>query len=92
MSTALTKTQPDSHLRSLIKAVSWRCVGTMDTFLVSLMVLTVTGVAEGGIGQAARISGGIAAVEVVTKICLYYLHERAWERIALGRPAASEPE
>ena len=76
----------ESHFRSLLKAVSWRCVGTLDTFIVSFAVLNITGAVGGGIGHAARISGGIAGVEVVTKILLYYLHERAWMRIALGRP------
>ena len=75
----------ESHFRSLLKAVSWRCVGTLDTFVVSFFVLSVTGVG-GDLGHAARISGGIASVEIVTKIVLYYLHERAWARIALGRP------
>lgn len=84
MSTALTQPKSDSHLRSLLKAVSWRCVGTLDTFLVSFAVLNVTG-ATAGAGHAARISGSIAAVEVVTKVALYYFHERAWARVKLGR-------
>ena len=75
----------ESHFRSLLKAVSWRCVGTLDTFIVSFAVLNITGAVGGGLGHAARISGGIAAVEVVTKIILYYLHERAWARVHLGR-------
>lgn len=79
----------DSHLRSLLKAVSWRCVGTLDTFFVSFVVLNVTGAAGGGIGHAARISGGIAGVEVITKVFLYYVHERAWGRIGVGRQRAA---
>ena len=75
----------ESHFRSLLKAVSWRCVGTLDTFIVSFAVLNITGAVGGGLAHAARISGGIAAVEVVTKIILYYLHERAWARVHLGR-------
>lgn len=75
----------DSHARSFLKAVSWRCVGTLDTFFVSFVVLNLTGVASGGVGHAARVSGGIAAVEVLTKIVLYYVHERAWARVPLGR-------
>lgn len=77
----------ETHLRSLLKAISWRCVGTLDTFFVSFVVLNVTGAASGGVGHAARISGGIAAVEVVTKIFLYYVHERAWGKIMIGRRA-----
>ena len=36
----------DSHLRSIVKAVSWRCVGTLDTFLVSFLVLSLSGAAD----------------------------------------------
>ncbi|MES2694526.1 MAG: DUF2061 domain-containing protein [Verrucomicrobiota bacterium] len=79
----------DSHLRSLLKAISWRCVGTMDTFLVSFVVLSATGAASGGLGHAARISGGIAGVEVLTKVFLYYVHERAWGKIRIGRRGAA---
>ncbi len=75
----------DSRLRSLLKAISWRCVGTLDTFFVSFVVLNVTGAASGGVGHAARISGGIAGVEVITKVLLYYVHERAWGKVRIGR-------
>ena len=63
----------DSNLRSLLKAVSWRIVGTIDTILVSYFW---TG--------DARKALVIGASEVITKIVLYYLHERAWARIPLG--------
>ena len=36
----------DSHLRSIVKAVSWRCIGTLDTFLVSFLVLSLSGTAD----------------------------------------------
>lgn len=75
----------ETRLRSILKAISWRCTGTLDTFCVSFVVLTVTGVTGGSKLQAVQVSGGIAAVEVVTKIFLYYLHERAWMRIRFGR-------
>lgn len=74
----------DSRLRSILKAVSWRCVGTLDTFVVSFIVLRFLGGQDADMGHAAKISGGIAVTEVVTKICLYYFHERAWARIPLG--------
>jgi uncharacterized membrane protein len=75
----------ETHLRSFLKAVSWRCVGTLDTFCVSLFVLTFTGATKGDKLNAVQISGGIAGVEVITKVILYYLHERAWMRIKIGR-------
>ena len=65
---------PNARLRSLIKAISWRAVGSLDTFLLSLLV-TRNG------GHAALIT----LAELVTKIGLYYLHERGWRRVAWGR-------
>jgi uncharacterized membrane protein len=63
----------EAHWRSLAKAVSWRTTGTIDTFLVSLLIT----------GELA-LAGGIAATEVLTKVVLYYLHERAWARLRWG--------
>ena len=57
----------EGHGRSFIKAVSWRAVGSIDTFTISFFI---TG--------RVSLAGSIAGVEVVTKILLYYLHERAW--------------
>ena len=75
----------ETRLRSVLKAISWRCTGTLDTFCVSFVVLTFTGITKGSKLQAVQVSSGIAAVEVVTKVLLYYLHERAWMRIRIGR-------
>ena len=60
--------------RSLAKAISWRITGTIDTFLISWVIT----------GQLA-LDGGIAITEGVTKFFLYWLHERAWNRINWGR-------
>jgi uncharacterized membrane protein len=68
----------DTHARSLAKAISWRATGTLDTFLISWLV-----------NGKALLAGGIAATEVLTKIILFYLHERAWSRVLWGRPAAA---
>jgi uncharacterized membrane protein len=67
-------TQGEAHSRSLIKAVSWRITGSIDTFVISFVL-------SGKVGLA----GAIASVEVITKICLYYFHERAWSMIPWGR-------
>ena len=64
----------EGHVRSLMKAVSWRMVGTVDTFTISFFV---TG--------RVSIAGSIAAVEVVTKILIYYLHERVWAVLPWGK-------
>lgn len=64
----------ESHSRSIAKAISWRVTGTIDTFLISWLI---TG--------HATLAGGIAATEVMTKVVLFYVHERAWTRIGWGR-------
>jgi uncharacterized membrane protein len=70
---------PNSHLRSWAKAVSWRLVGSADTFLLSLIVTGNTSYAI-----------SIASAEAVTKIVLYYVHERIWRRVAWGRMEADQ--
>jgi uncharacterized membrane protein len=64
----------DKHYRSLIKAVSWRLTGSVDTLIISFLI-------TGRIKWALTISG----VELFTKIGLYYLHERVWDRLPFGR-------
>jgi uncharacterized membrane protein len=64
----------ETHTRSVFKAISWRTLGTLDTFAISWFF---TGRAE--------IAGSIAGFEIVTKIAWYYLHERVWAAIPWGR-------
>jgi uncharacterized membrane protein len=64
----------DSHVRSVSKAISWRIIGTVDTFVITLVIT----------GNFV-IAGSIASVESISKIILYYLHERVWSNVALGR-------
>lgn len=56
-----------SKKRHLLKAITWRIVGTIDTMVVAFIITgnPLTGLKVGG-------------MEVLTKITLYYLHERAW--------------
>ena len=67
-------TMQDKHYRSIIKAVSWRTVGTIDTMVVSFFV-------TGNLVMAISIG----SVEVLTKMVLYYFHERAWNKTNFGR-------
>ncbi len=60
--------------RSVVKAISWRTVGTIDTIVVSYFI-------TGNLVMAASIR----TIEVITKMALYYFHERAWNRISFGR-------
>jgi len=63
----------EAHSRSLAKAVSWRITGTIDTFVISFII---TG--------RITLAGSIAGTELLTKILLYYFHERIWAAIQWG--------
>jgi uncharacterized membrane protein len=63
----------DTHTRSVLKAISWRTLGTLDTFAISWFM---TG--------KLHVAGSIAGMEVITKIAWYYLHERLWTVIPWG--------
>jgi uncharacterized membrane protein len=60
----------DKPIKSVMKAISWRIVGTIDTMVISYII-------TGKLTMAISIGG----VEVFTKVMLYYLHERVWAHI-----------
>lgn len=64
----------DSNLKSIAKTISWRIVGTIDTILIAYFV-------TGEVSMALSIG----SVEVVSKMILYYLHERAWANVKLRK-------
>ncbi|MDF1673855.1 MAG: DUF2061 domain-containing protein [Vicingaceae bacterium] len=59
--------------RHLSKTVTWRVIGTIDTMLLAWLISgdPMTGLKVGGI-------------EILTKMILYYLHERAWYKFDFG--------
>lgn len=68
----------EANARSFVKAVSWRTLGSIDTFVLGLVFT------HGNMGVAGKIAG----TEVVTKILLYFFHERVWAQIRWGfRPS-----
>ncbi len=70
-----------SHWRSVAKAVSWRVVGTIDTLILSYLLITYLGPVfgmENTRGEALEAASYIAITEVATKMVLYFLHERFW--------------
>ncbi|WP_346857152.1 DUF2061 domain-containing protein [uncultured Draconibacterium sp.] len=64
----------DRKRRSILKTISWRTLGTIDTIIISWFVV-------GDINFAVTIGG----VEVFTKMILYFFHERAWNKSNFGR-------
>ena len=63
----------ESHLRSLIKGITWRIVATVDTILVVLLITCLTG--NCSIDHAIKIG----LVEFLLKLAVYYMHERVWQ-------------
>lgn len=70
----------ESTRRSIVKAVSYRIVGTLTT---TAIVLVVVGKME--------VAAAIGLTDTLFKIAVYVLHERAWNKIAYGREAP-QPE
>jgi uncharacterized membrane protein len=62
-----------SNKRHILKTFSWRGVGTLDTILLSWIITgnPLTGLKIGG-------------AEVITKMLLYFGHEKLWYRINFG--------
>jgi uncharacterized membrane protein len=70
----------EKHYRSLVKAVSWRMTGSIDTLIITFIV-------TGKLKWAFTVSG----IELFTKIFLYYVHERVWHKISFGKYAERPP-
>jgi len=64
----------EKPVRSIAKAISWRILGTLDTILIAWLIT----------GQVA-MALSIGSIEVVTKMVLYFFHERLWNIIKWGK-------
>ena len=53
--------------RHIAKTITWRIIGTLDTMVLGWLV-----------SGDAMIGLKVGALELVTKMILYYFHERAW--------------
>jgi len=60
-----------SYKRHVAKTISWRIIGTLDTMILSAIIT--------GSWKMGLTIGGI---EVITKMGLYFLHERAWYKFS----------
>jgi len=60
--------------RSLLKTITWRIIGSIDTMIITYFI---TGNWKFGLA--------VGGIEVVSKMILYYLHERIWQRIKWGK-------
>ena len=62
-----------SRKRHILKTLTWRLVGTIDTILLAWLI-----------SGDPMIGLSIGGVEMITKMALYYLHERVWYRSKYG--------
>jgi len=60
----------DRPIKSILKSISWRVVGTIDTMIISYFI---TG--------KVTVALSIGSVEILSKTVLYYFHERLWAHI-----------
>jgi len=63
----------ESHLRSIIKGLTWRVIASGAIFLITLLT-------TGEINTAVTVT----SIEFPVKLLLYYLHERGWQSIPRG--------
>jgi uncharacterized membrane protein len=63
----------ETNIRSIVKSLSYRIFGSIVTFLISYMIT----------GKIV-ISASIGGADFISKIVLYYLHERSWSKIKWG--------
>ena len=71
----------ESTARSMVKAFSYRILGSAST---AAIFFVFTG--------KAGLSIGAGALDMVVKIGVYFVHERLWNHISYGRPKPPEYE
>ncbi|MEO6348853.1 MAG: DUF2061 domain-containing protein [Aquaticitalea sp.] len=60
--------------RTLVKTISWRVLGTLATIVISYLI---TG--------TLALAFSIGFIELISKLLLYYFHERSWNKIKWGK-------
>ena len=63
----------ESHLRSFLKALSWRLLATTTTAVIAWYI-------TGDISTAIAIG----SIEFIAKFFIYYGHERMWQSVPRG--------
>ena len=69
----------ESHVRSIVKALTWRVIATLVTIFVAYFIL-------GDVSHALEIG----LLDTVIKLGAYYGHERVWDKVALGKEKKPE--
>lgn len=73
----------ESRLRSVVKAITWRVIATLTTFILAYSVFQNT-----GCDNVLEKSTLVAGLELIIKLVIYYFHERIWLMVPLGTQPA----
>ncbi len=75
----MTNTRKESRIRCILKAITWRIIATGTTFLLAYFIFS-NSECEGVLEKSTLV----AALELVIKLVIYYVHERAWQMAPRG--------
>lgn len=64
----------DTHKRSIAKAVTFRIIATITTIILVLMFT-----------RDLALAGVIGALDIISKLIIYYMHEHAWDTFSWGK-------
>ena len=63
----------NANIRHILKTFSWRTIGTIDTVIISWIIV-----------KDVSVGFKIGGLEIITKMILYFIHEKIWYRINFG--------
>ena len=63
----------ESHLRTMLKTLSWRIIATLTTIIITYIV-------TGSVDSAWKVG----SAEFIAKMVIYYVHERIWQLAPRG--------
>lgn len=69
-----------SRYRHILKTITWRVVGTIDTIILGWII-----------SGDPKIGLSVGGAELLTKMLLYYIHERVWYKIDFGVEREKDP-
>lgn len=70
----VAKPKQETLKRSLLKTISWRVIGTLDTVVIAYLITD-------RVNEALTIGG----IELISKMVLYFFHEPTWNTIRWGK-------
>ncbi len=71
------KWKSEKAWRSVLKALSWRVIASITTFILAMLFF-------GDDPNAVKKATSIALLESIIKMALYFFHERLWINITWG--------